>query len=125
MKQITLLSACLTLTSWCGLAATASAQDSNIQTMPLCPGGEVIELDGQAVCAKTDTLNLLIEDFEAAELEFDIFRRGQEGDRDAQRLLPDNSLDALTASNLRQTNFLARHAALSTQPMNETDRLNY
>ena len=75
MKQITLLSACLTLTSWCGLAATASAQDSNIQTMPLCPGGEVIELDGQAVCAKTDTLNLLIEDFEAAELEFDIFRR--------------------------------------------------
>ena len=125
MKQISLLSACIAVASWCGLAATANAQDSNIQSMPICPGGEVIELDGQAVCAKTDTLNLLIEDFEAAELEFDIFRRGQEGDRDAQRLLPDNSLDALTASNLRQTNFLARHAALSTQPMNETDRLNY
>jgi uncharacterized protein (DUF885 family) len=104
------------------VSAPAFAQ---IQATPNCPGGTVIELDGQIICEKQDTLALLIADFEAAELNGDIYRRGQEGDRDALRQLPDISPEAYAAQNAATTQFLARHAALSALPMNETDRLNY
>lgn len=119
MKQLSLAALFLSF------ATPVFAQTPNIDIIPICPGGAVIELDGQVACAKADSLALLIADFEAAELEFDIYRRGQEGDREAQRLLPDNSPEAVAAANERRTRFLSRHAILSTTPMNETDRLNY
>jgi len=101
------------------------AQSSTIDITPICPGGAVIEVDGQTACAQADSLALLIADFEAAELEFDIYRRGQEGDREALRLLPDNSPEAAAAATARRTAFLSRHTALSTVPMSETERMNY
>lgn len=90
-----------------------------------CPGGTVIELDGQITCQNEDSLALLISDFEAAELQNDIYRRGQEGDREALKQLPDISPEAIERQNAITTGFLARHAALSALPMSVDDRLNY
>jgi len=90
-----------------------------------CPGGTVIELDGQMTCEKQDSLELLIADFEAMELKSDIFRRGQEGDRNALKQLPDISPEFIDTQNANTTALLARHAALSTVPMQSNDRLNY
>lgn len=108
-----------------GTALPVFAQQSSIPIMPICPGGAVIELDGQPACAKEDTLDLLIADYEAAQLQRDIYRRGQEGDLEAQRLLPDISAEAMEEINQQRTQFLSRHAALSVVPMTEADRLNY
>lgn len=90
-----------------------------------CPGGTTIELDGQLVCEAEDTLAQLITDFERAELQGDIYRRGQEGDLEALKQLPNISPDFKDARTAITTGFLARHAALSTVPMNADDRLNY
>jgi len=90
-----------------------------------CPGGTVIELDGQITCEKEDSLGLLIADFEDAELQGNIYRRGQEGDREALKQLPDISPEAFAAQTAMTTGFLSRHARLSTQPMTDADRLNY
>jgi len=105
-----------------GLSAPGFAQ---IDTGLNCPGGTVIELDGQIICEKQDSLALLISDFEAAELAGDVYRRGQEGDRDALKQLPNITPEASAAHNAITTQFLARHAALSAVPMREEDRLNY
>ena len=105
-----------------GLSAPGFAQ---IDTGLNCPGGTVIELDGQIICEKQDSLALLISDFEAAELAGDVYRRGQEGDRDALKQLPNITTEASAAHNAITTQFLARHAALSAVPMREEDRLNY
>lgn len=105
-----------------GASAPAFAQ---IDLPATCPGGTVIELDGQMACEKQDTLDLLISDFEAAELRSDIFRRGQEGDRNALKQLPDISPEFVTGQHTETTAFLARHAALSMIPMQVDDRLNY
>ena len=88
-----------------------------------CPGGTVIELDGQIVCEKEDSLALLIADFEAAEFGGDIYRRGQEGDREALKQLPNISPEAVDAQNAITTRFLARHAALSALPMQRNGSL--
>ena len=90
-----------------------------------CPGGSVIELDGQFVCEKEDSLDLLIADFEAAELRADVYRLGQEGDREALKQLPNISPEAVEVQNSITTSFLARHAALSASPLTVKDRLNY
>ena len=112
-----------------GASASAAAQTdigpAQINTNITCPGGTVIELDGQIICEKQDSLELLISDFEAAELRGDIYRLGQEGDREALKQLPNISPEAIDIQNAITTNFLARHAALSALPLNEEDRLNY
>ena len=90
-----------------------------------CPDGTTIELDGQFICEAEDTLNQLIADFERAELQSDIYRRGQEGDIEASKRMPDISPEFITAKHSATTQFLARHAALSAIPMNTEDRLNY
>lgn len=107
------------------LVQSAAAQQAEQRPLPLCPGGAVIELDGAFTCEKEDSLSLLISDFEANELAGDIFRRGQEGDRDAQRLLPDVSADSQAAGQATLDAFAARHAALAAQTLSEEDRLNY
>ncbi len=107
------------------LLAVSTPAFSQIETLPNCPGGTVIELDDQIVCEKQDTLALLIADFEAAELAGDVYRRGQEGDREALKQLPNISPEAYASQNAITTQFLARHAALSAVPMREADRLNY
>ncbi|GGX68637.1 hypothetical protein GCM10011309_18080 [Litorimonas cladophorae] len=103
----------------------AHGQQTQSQILPICPGGEVIELDGEFACKQDDTLALLIADFEAAELDGDIYRRGQEGDREALKQLPDISPEADAAANEKTMGFLARHAALSKLPMTDDDRLNH
>ena len=82
-----------------------------------CPGGVVIELDDELICEKQDSLALLIADFEASELTGDIYRLGQEGDREALKQLPNLSFDAMEAGKAITTNFIARHAALSATPL--------
>ncbi len=98
---------------------------ANSQVLPLCSGGEVIELDGAFSCEQTDTLASLIADFEASELDGDIYRRGQEGDMEALKQLPDISPEAKLAETKKTTDFLARHASLSKLPLNDTERLNH
>ena len=105
-----------------GASAPAFAQ---VDFPATCPGGTFIELDGQLTCEKQDSLALLIADFEKTELEHDIFRRGQEGDRDALKQLPDISPEFIKKQNDSTTAFLARHGALSTVPMQPDERLNY
>lgn len=113
-------------TLFAGLLLSVSAPAfAQIDFAATCPGGTVIELDGQIVCQNEDTLALLISDFESAELQGDIYRRGQEGDREALKQLPDISPEATENQTAITTGFLARHAALSTLPMNAEDRLNY
>jgi len=94
----------------CALSSQAAAQFDIAAT---CPGGVVIELDGQIVCEKEDTLSLLIADFEMSELTGDIYRLGQEGNREALKQLPNLSFDSMQAGNAITTGFIARHAALS------------
>ena len=106
----------------CAVTSPAMAQFDIAAT---CPGGVVIELDGQIVCEKEDSLSHLIADFEASELSGDLYRRGQEGDREALKQLPDLSFDSMQAGQAVTTGFIARHAALSATPLNEEDRLNY
>ncbi len=105
--------------------AQSDPETDMIDLAATCPGGSVIDLDGQIVCEKQDTLALLISDFETAELKNDIFRLGQEGDREALRQLPNISPEAVAMQNAVTTRFLARHAALSALPMTSQDRLNY
>ena len=111
------------------LSAPALAQTNpdslQIDMAATCPGGTVIELDGRIICEKEDSLALLVSDFEAAELRSDVYRLGQEGDREALKQLPNISREAAEAQNAITTGFLARHAALSALPMNTEDRLNY
>lgn len=107
------------------LLSVSSPALAQLDFAATCPGGTVIELDGQITCEKEDSLGLLIADFEAAELQGDIYRRGQEGDREALKQLPDISPEAFEAQAAMTTGFLARHARLSMQPMTEQDRLNY
>ena len=106
----------------CAVSAPALAQFDLAAT---CPGGVVIELDGELVCEKQDSLALLIADFEASELTGDIYRLGQEGNREALKQLPNISFDALQSGQAVTTGFIARHAALAAQPLSEEDRLNY
>ncbi len=105
------------------LSTTAAAQDE--QLLPLCPGGAVIELDGAFTCEQQDSLSVLIADFEANELAGDVFRRGLEGDSEAQRLLPDVSPDGQAEGQTRLDAFAARHAALAAENLSEEERLNY
>ena len=106
----------------CAISTPAVAQFDIAST---CPGGVVIELDGEIVCEREDTLALLIADFEATELSGDIYRLGQEGDREALKQLPNLSFEAMQSGKAITTGFLARHAALSATPFSTNDRLNY
>jgi len=92
----------------CLSVSTASA--AQIDIAATCPGGTIIELDGQITCQNEDSLALLISDF---------------GDRDALKQLPNISPEAIESQTAITTGFLARHAALSTTPMSLDDRLNY
>ena len=107
------------------LLSVSTQAFAQIDLPATCPGGSVIELDGQMACEKEDSLILLISDFEAAEVKHDVYRRGQEGDRTALKQLPDISPELVERRNMLTTKLLARHAALSTAPMNVEDRLNY
>lgn len=105
-----------------GQTATSSEQ---IDMAATCPGGSVIELDGRLICENEDSLARLISDFEAAELNGDVYRLGQEGNREALKQMPDISRASVEIQNSITTGFMARHAALSALPMNVEDRLNY
>jgi uncharacterized protein (DUF885 family) len=107
-------------------AQSSEASTAIIEIAPgFCTNGRVIVVDGQAECLVTDTLNALIKDFEAANLAHDPISAGEQGDKDALRQLPDVSLETDLEKQRETTEFLSRHAQLLSQPMSETERLNY
>ena len=104
----------------------AAAQNQMIDVAPgFCTNGQIIVVDGQTECRIEDSLEALITDFEAAQLERDPITAGELGDLEALRRLPDVSLETERQSQLENKEFLSRHAQLSTRPMSEEERLNY
>ena len=101
------------------LAPQAIAQDL------FCQGGTVILVDGIRECQIKDSLEKLIEDFEANEISGNPISAGQDGDREALRQLPNVTPLAIENGQKITTEFLRRHAALSAQAMSREARLNY
>lgn len=122
---------CATTTLSTVLPFTAFAQDAvrtNAQNFT-CPGNQVRVIDGDTLCALSDSLDLLITDFEANALINDPYSAGEKGDRAALRRLPNVSEDARNESRLRVEALDRRHTALRRSPefsgMDEAQRLNY
>lgn len=107
------------------LVGISSPSFAQVDLAATCPGRAVIELDGQVICEKQDSLLQLLADFETAELAGDVYRLGQEGDREALGQMPDLSKEATEKRHAIITNFLARHGALAATSMDEGNRLNY
>lgn len=111
------------------LTLQAIAPIATAQTPEVAPGfctdGRIVVVDGQTECRIEDSLEALISDYEAAQLAQNPIAAGELGDETALRILPDASLEAQKARLAENTKFLARHAQLSTRPMNEEERLNY
>ena len=112
-----------------GISPLALAQTPSAQTPSVAPGfctnGQIIVVDGQTECHIEDSLEALIADYEAAQLKHDPITAGELGDTEALRSLPNVSLEAETKRQAENTEFLSRHAKLSTRPMGEEERLNY
>ena len=94
-----------------GLSTPGFAQ---VDFSPTCPGGTVIELDGEIICEKQDSLALLITDFEAAELAGDVYRLGQEGGREALKQLPNISPEAVALQQAATPFFPSAKSVAST-----------
>ncbi len=111
------------------LPAMAQSQQGSESVINIAPGfctnGRIIVVDGQAECMIEDSLNALIKDLEAADLANDPISAGEQGDREALRLLPDVSLERVEAQRAETTEFLSRHAQLAMRPMTQAERLNY
>ncbi|MEM9601106.1 MAG: DUF885 family protein, partial [Pseudomonadota bacterium] len=94
-----------------------------------CPGGQITQTDSGAECILQDSLERLIEDFQASELINDPITLGERGDRDALRELPDASPVARDQAQMRLDAITRRHTALQRRPgfseMSESDRMNY
>lgn len=130
--HISKLILCTTISALAVLGTTnAAAQSSEASTAIIeiapgfCTNGRIIVVDGQAECIVEDTLSSLIKDFEASNLAHNPIAGGEQGDKDALRQLPDVSLETSLEIQKETTEFLSRHAQLSSQAMTETDRLNY
>lgn len=111
------------------LPAMAQSQQGSESVINIAPGfctnGRIIVVDGQAECMIEDSLNALIKDLEVADLANDPISAGEQGDREALRLLPDVSLERVEAQRAETTEFLSRHAQLAMRPMTQAERLNY
>lgn len=108
------------------LAQSPEASNAIIEIAPgFCSNGRVIVVDGQAECLIEDTLNALIADFEATNLANDPIAAGEQGDRAALKQLPDVSLETALEKQRETTEFLSRHAQLSSLLMSQSERLNY
>lgn len=113
--------------------ALAQVSTAGSTTQPslgwLCPGGEIVEGQNGEDCARADTLESLIADFERAEMMNDPITAGERGDRTALRKLPDASLAAQQAADARLEAFIRRHRALRRSgglaDLSDEDRLNY
>jgi len=125
-RHLLLLSSLMT-----GLPGLAVAQSPAQETTPpealtaFCPNGTIIIVDDIRQCRIDDTLDTLIADFEQAEISGDPISAGQEGDREALRRLPNVSPEGNQNYQTLTTEFIRRHAALSTRPMSGEKRLNY
>lgn len=113
----------LTLAALLLPAAHANAQ---IDPAALCPGSEIIIVDGEQTCRAPDTLATIIADMEMLDTASNPLKAGHEGDEDALRELPDVSPEAVSAYNGRLNALKTRHANL-TLPAGHTatDKLNY
>ena len=85
----------------------------------------MIIVDDVRQCRIDDTLDALIADFEQSEILGNPISAGQEGDREALRRLPNVSPEGAKQYETITTEFIRRHAALSTRPMSGDKRLNY
>jgi len=109
-----------------GLPLSAKAQAPSLETVvPFCANGTVIIVDDVRQCRIDDTLDALIADFEQSEILGNPISAGQEGDREALRRLPNVSPEGAKQYETITTEFIRRHAALSTRPMSGDKRLNY
>ena len=109
-----------------GLPLSAKAQAPSLETViPFCANGTVIIVDDVRQCRIDDTLDTLIADFEQSEILGNPISAGQEGDREALRRLPNVSPEGAKQYETITTEFIRRHAALSTRPMSGDKRLNY
>ena len=116
------------LAAWPHIAIAQSPVSETIipqTTTSFCPNGTVIIVDDVQQCRVNDTLDILIADFEQAEISGNPIAAGQEGDREALRKLPNVSLEGAQVYQAITTEFIRRHAALSARPMSGEKRLNY
>ena len=109
-----------------GLPLSSKAQAPSLETViPFCANGTVIIVDDVRQCRIDDTLDALIADFEQSEILGNPISAGKEGDREALRRLPNVSPEGAKQYETITTEFIRRHAALSTRPMSGDKRLNY
>ena len=105
------------------------AQTSTDDILNIAPGfcsnGQIFIVDGETECRIEDSLEKLIEDYEAAEIADDPIAAGRQGDDEALRQLPDVSQETDIAAQKKVTDFLSRHAQLAMRSMSEQDRLTY
>lgn len=107
-------------------AQSSEASSAIIEIAPgFCSNGRVIVVDSQVECLIEDTLDALIADFEATDLARNPIAGGEHGDRSALRQLPDVSLETDLEKQRETTEFLSRHAQLSSRVMSPSERLNY
>lgn len=102
------------------MLGTASANQSGF-----CPDGAIVIVDGVQECREIDTLEKLIADIEAANMEASPYAAGSDGDREALRRLPDVSPEAYAKTAEKMQAFAARHAALAGVKREAQDALNY
>ena len=116
----------LTASIFC-LSATPALAQSNAPSDPggFCPNGAMVIVDGTQECREFDTLDKLIADIEAADMKWDPYSAGSDGDREALRRLPDVSLAADKAFQTETEEFIARHTALSAIQREPNAKLNY
>jgi len=121
MRALLLASALLT-----PLPVSAQLAPVELETTLVCPGSEVIILDGVQQCREPDSLASIIRDLEQLDSASDPLRAGDQGDPDALRELPDVRPEAISAYAARVQALKTRHAAISL-PANrsEQDQLNY
>ncbi len=105
-------------------AFAQSSQSPNIDPN-FCTNGTIIIVDNVPQCRIQDSLEVLIADFEQAEILGNPITAGQNGDRAALRKLPDVSPESIQQGQKSTQEFLRRHAALASNVMTEEERLNY
>ena len=97
-----------------------------LETALVCPGSEVIILDGVQQCREPDSLASIIRDMEQLDAASDPLRAGNQGDPDALRELPDVRPEAISAYAGRVQALKARHAAITLPASSsEQEQLNY
>lgn len=132
MTKTLCLSTALLLTATWPLSVQAQTNSAAIlpeQPTFSCPGNALLTADDQDLCARTDSLDQLITDFEAAALTNDPITAGSDGDEAARRKLPDAGPDMQALERAQLDALSQRHTSLRRLPeftkLSHQSRLNY